>query len=277
MAAGVMLSTYESECTMIGQADCTEGATKELTNFLFQSGVDINAHHWQQTKHGFSKLESLAKEVASGKCYITKTNNGIHRCVTVVATRLWSPDRKLMLIEKGRKSAYGEEEWRARLPGSKKDITETLVETGMRVCDKQLNFTEDDVSFGDDSTWEYFEYSEVSSCYTGVLTKYQKFFLDVILEDDEDLERRVGLTGRVESLADPRDSRHHSIESMPRKPSQDSRKDVRFNVQGSDDGHDSRGNSRESDRNVPARDKLPAYSIGVTQPARGSLNRPPTA
>jgi len=182
-----------------GLASLSLGAKKlksqgDLKTFLEAAGLDIQASNWTaKGKSGGSKLESLEKELAQSKCYLTKTNLGVHRCVNVVAVRMWSPDRNRMLVDKGRLYQNGEEEWTAQLPGAKKDGIEDIKSAAQRICETQLGLEEEQFSFSDDSAWEYFDYSETSSRYTGLLTKYQKFFVDVILDDDEELQKRVGL------------------------------------------------------------------------------------
>merc|ERR1719482_1605415 len=116
--------------------------------------------------------------------------------------RLWSPDRRLLLVDKGRAhaSGEGEEKWHAQLPGEKKDHNESLHDAPRHICERQLGLGEDDAHFPDESAWEYYDYTDTSSRYHGLSTKYHKFFVDAVLEDDDDLLKRVGLTGRVESL-----------------------------------------------------------------------------
>jgi len=205
-AAGVMLND-SGAVTMIDLTSLdgtTRTCDEKLRKFLEDAGVDVDSPHWQDSKRGTSKLADLSSELAKGKCFITNTSDGLHRCVTVVATRLWSPDRQLMLVEKGRKYASGEEEWSVRLPGSKKDSSESLMDVGMRVINTQLNLNQDNVAFTVDTAWEYFDYTEPSSRYVGLLTKYQKFFVDVVIEDDEDLWNRIGLSSKIRGGDSPR-------------------------------------------------------------------------
>lgn len=170
-----------------------KAAALKLRKFLEHAGVDVDASAWQdRSRSGVSKLEALAKEVSLGECYITNTSSGLHRCVSLVALRVWSPDRQLMLIEKGHKYRSGEEKWVPRFAGASKDCSENLEEAAMRVCERQLGFTNEHVSFGDDSAWEYYEYVEMSTKYTGLFTQYQKFLVDVYLDDDDELWQRVG-------------------------------------------------------------------------------------
>lgn len=170
-----------------------KAAALKLRKFLEHAGVNVDASAWQdRSRSGASKLEALAKEVSLGECYITNTSSGLHRCVSLVALRVWSPDRQLMLIEKGHKYRSGEEKWVPRFAGASKDCSENLEEAAMRVCERQLGFTNEQVSVGDDSAWEYYEYVEMSSKYTGLLTQYQKFLVDVYLDDDDELWQRIG-------------------------------------------------------------------------------------
>jgi len=178
------LDTEENEASRI----------EKLSTFLKDAGVDIES--WSQHSHG-NRIQSLAKELSTGKCYITKTGSGLpQRCVNVVALRLLSPDRRYMLVDKMRiHTTTGAEEPSPQLPGAKKDYQETLVSAALRICDRQLHFTEDNVEIGYDATnWEYFEYTEPSQRYTGLLTKYQKFFMDITLDDSPKLIKQVGLT-----------------------------------------------------------------------------------
>jgi len=196
-ADGVVLGDFESASSIDLRSDAP-GADKQdpqerLRRFLLDAGFDpgISWGH-RQSGEGSSKLAALTKELLSGKCLLTKTSKGLQRCVSVVAARLWSPNRKLMLVEKGRKIDNNEER-KAQLPAAKKDNNESLMDASLRICEQQLHFTEDDVEFPSESAWEYFEYTEESSRYTGILTTYQKFFVDIVLEDDDDLVKRVCL------------------------------------------------------------------------------------
>lgn len=199
-ADGVVLGDFESASSIDLRND-PPGADKQdpqerLRKFLLGAGFDpgISWGHRGSagSPEGNAKLAALTKELLTGKCLLTKNSQGLQRCVSVVAARLWSPNRKLMLVEKGRK-VDSKEEWKAQLPAAKKDNNESLMDASLRICEQQLHFTEDDVEFPSESAWEYFEYTEESSRYTGILTTYQKFFVDIVLEDDEDLVKRVCL------------------------------------------------------------------------------------
>lgn len=175
------------------QKDQKEGCKEKVRNFLDEAWVDMNSDHW---KDG-SKVEALTEELALGKCSLANTSVGIQRCVSVVCVRLWSPDRKWMVVEMGRKEPWSGEEWTVQLPGSKKTNSESIEVVVTRLCEDQLGLTEDDISFGSESTWEYFEYTQASNRYKGVRTKYQKYFVDVVLEDGEELLERLALSSRV--------------------------------------------------------------------------------
>jgi len=163
------------------------------------AGVDPATWDKRKVDEHKTKLAALAKELMSGKCALTKTSRGLQRCVNVVAARLWSPDSKLTLVEKGRKCPDTNEEWNPQLPTVKKENNESLMDASLRICSQQLRFAEDDVEFPNESAWEYFDYTEPSSRYTGLTTMYQKFFVDVVLEDEDELLKRVGLEGRLEA------------------------------------------------------------------------------
>jgi len=192
---------YDSVNSLCAQslANSPASRTDKLRSFLMEAGVNMEPWERPSGEKG-NKLNQLAKELSSGECVLTKTSQGVQRCVTVVAMRLWSPDRKLLLVDKGRTTLTGEEKWHAQLPGEKKDHNESLQDAPRHICERQLGFTEDDAHFPDESAWEYYDYTDSSSRYHGLSTKYHKFFVDAVLEDDEDLLKRVGLTGRVESL-----------------------------------------------------------------------------
>jgi len=187
-----------SESDTVSSMDFRANASasqEKLKRFLVEAGVDLKA--WEGSSRG-DKTSMLTKEVSQGQSSLTKTSCGIQRCTNVVVLRVWSPDRKLMLVNKGSKYPSGEKEWNARLPGLKKEGEESLKDAVLRKCEHQLRFSEDDIYFPNESAWEYFDYTETSSRYN-FPTKYQKFFVDVVLEDDDDLWERVRLTGRVES------------------------------------------------------------------------------
>jgi len=174
--------------------------TERLRKFLIMNGADPDSWDGDRDDESKPTLVALSRELSSGKCILTKNSQGLQRCVNVVVLRLWSPDRKLMLVHKGSKYDDDSEKWNAQLPGAKKDGNETVMDTCRHICGVELGFTEEEVNFPDESTWEVFDYTAKSRGYEGLVTKYQKFFVDVVLEDDEDLWTRVGLTGRVESL-----------------------------------------------------------------------------
>lgn len=178
--------------------DTTATCDEQLKTFLQNAGVDIQSPVWQAVGRGRTLIQKLAKELSSDQCCITDTSSGLHRCVNVVALRLWSDsERKLMLVEKAHKydSDDGEAPWvsQLQLPGSKKSVTENLKTVGMRIIEKNLNLSQEQVSFGDDYSFEYFEYTTESSRFEGIKTKYEKFFIDVELEDDDALFERLGL------------------------------------------------------------------------------------
>jgi len=195
-ASGIKMTDYGLTTVMdLTSLDGTTTCREKLKAFLTHAGVDIETPAWQEEKrHGSSKLDDLAKELSLGKCSLVQSPAGVYRCVNVVSVRCWTPDRQHMLIEKGRKYKSGEEEWDARLPGTKQDANESLMDVVMRVCEEHFNISDKDLWFSQEGTWEHFEYRDTSSRYKGLLTKYQKFFVDVAVEDEEsDFEERLGL------------------------------------------------------------------------------------
>merc|ERR1719160_1180676 len=134
------------------------GFFKQVRGFLKESGVDLDAPQWQDG----SKIDSLAKELRQGKCFLVRNSFGLHRCVNVVVLRLWSPDRKFMLVDMGCKYPSGEEEWGAQLPGHKRESDESAEVVVLRVCKDMLGLNESDLEFSGDTAWEYFETSKTS-------------------------------------------------------------------------------------------------------------------
>lgn len=161
-------------------------SANELQQFLEEAGVDVESPTWQSfsKKHGASRLEALTKELSEGGSKITNTINGLHRCIDVTAVRLWSPDQKLMLVEKCYRSVGDEEVWYSQLPESRRQSKAGLKDTVKLICEEKLGLPSEHMTLSDDSAWEYFEYSEESRRYEGLHTKYQKTFVDVVLTKD---------------------------------------------------------------------------------------------
>jgi len=197
-ASGMIMGSGDGESSCVLDFAGVDGPAAtcdtKLKEFLQNAQVDVDSPKWQ------SVFQQLAKELASGTCSITQTSKGVNRCVNVVALRLWNPDRTRMLIEKGSKhNVSGEEEWNARLPGVKFVDNETVTSAAIRVCEERLGLQDGDVDMGSDATSETFAYFETSSRYVGLLTKYQKFFVDLVLDDDEELLKRLGLDDYVDN------------------------------------------------------------------------------
>jgi hypothetical protein len=169
----------------------------KLKNFLTEAGINLEL--WTDQSSG-TRLQSLLSEMTSGRCYITKTGSGMpQRCVNVVALRLMSPDRHFMLVDKLRThTTTGAEERSPQLPGSKKKHQESLESSALRILSDQLHLTAEDVVIANNaSTWEYFEYTEPSQRYNGLLTKYQKYFVDITLDDNAQLLKQVCLEEKM--------------------------------------------------------------------------------
>lgn len=161
-----------------------------LVSFLRNGGVDPD--EWGEAGGSVRKLQLLTKELKAGKCYLEENSSGITRVVNIVSVRIWSPNREYLLVDWGRRNDHGDENMEPQLPGRKKEKTETLQEVAAAMC-QIVRLNEDNFSFPDEVAWEYFDYSETSSRFKGLVTKYQKFFVDAVLEEDEELLRRMGL------------------------------------------------------------------------------------
>jgi len=164
-------------------------ASQNLVDFLRQGGVEPDT--WDAKGDG-RKLQLLLTELKTGKCYLEQNSKGLMRVVNIVSIRVWSPDKQFLLVDRGRRNEFGEQNWDAQLPGRKKEKSETLQEVALAMLEI-VKLQEEDVNFPDEVAWEYFDYIETSSRFEGLLTKYQKFFVDAILEEDDDLLQRMGL------------------------------------------------------------------------------------
>lgn len=164
-------------------------AAQNLVDFLRQGGIDPDT--WDSKGDG-RLLQLLLNELKKGKCYLEMNSKGLMRVVDIVSIRVWSPDRKHLLVDKGRQNKYGDQEWNAQLPGRKKDKVEQLQEVALAMCGT-VNLKEEDITFPDEVSWEYFDYTDESHRFPGLVTKYQKFFVDAVLEDEEQLCQRMHL------------------------------------------------------------------------------------
>lgn len=188
-AANVIMSDFEvfqpKRKTLLDMDNLESNMTTddELREFLEHAGVDFESPGWQATRSGKSRLEDMAEEVATGRCSISDTSEGVHRCVNVVSLRLWSPDQQFMLVKSKSKYASGEEHGNVSLPDCKQERGESLKEAVIRTCQQKLSLPYEHVSFSADSAWEYYAHSETSRRYPGLLTKTQTVFVDVILEE----------------------------------------------------------------------------------------------
>jgi hypothetical protein len=163
-----------------------------LVDFLRQGGVEPDS--WKDKGHG---LRLLLQELATGRCFLEHSSQGLRRVVKIVSVRVWSPDHQLLLVDKGRQAAVSAKQvWRAQLPGREVDESEGLQEVALAMCEI-VKLGEDDVQFPDehiDGSCEFFDYVEPKSHFEGLVTKYQKFFVDAVLEEEDELIDRMGLS-----------------------------------------------------------------------------------
>jgi hypothetical protein len=168
-------------------------AKDNLVDFLQRSGVD--AENWENSR----KLNSLLNEIKTGKCYLELNCQGLFRVVHIVSVRVWSADRQQMLLERGRESKSGEQNWDAQLPSCRKEKSERLHDTTKTIC-QVLTLSDRDVEIPEEPNYEYYDdVSSKKSCrYKGLATKYKHFFVDAVLNDDTDAKRRM--RGRTSSI-----------------------------------------------------------------------------
>jgi hypothetical protein len=175
-----------------------EGATptEDLVDFLLQGGVDPDL--WdarpgsERGSNNPKKVQLLLKELQAGKCYLEQNSSqGMMRVVNYVYLRIWSPDQHYLLVDRGRSDDQGEEVWDApSLPSCKKLKSQTIKEEVLKKCE-HLNLFENDIHFKEEGSWEYFDTVEPSSRFKGLVTKYQKFFVDIVMEEDDALVEKL--------------------------------------------------------------------------------------
>lgn len=204
-SAGIVIKDYDTLTSVLDsryasfiQEQSEDQRIQQLCSFLTDAGIDVES--WKRrSSDKLQLIHSLDKELMAGKCYITKTGHGVpQRCVNVVAVRLLSPNRKLMLVDKMRTHiTTGVEDRAPQLPGSKRVHQENLISAAKRILLDQLQLIEEYVDIGSNvRTWEFFEYTEKSNRYNGLLTQYQKFFIDVTLKDNCQILQKFGLERR---------------------------------------------------------------------------------
>jgi hypothetical protein len=186
LQTGGTLSNHDvkESCVLKGAVD-----KRELLAFLRHGG--IKPEEWDDRGEDRA-VRALQREMEAGKTYLEMNSSGILRVVDMVALRLWNPDRTLLLIDKGRANDFGDKEWKAQLPGRKKEMTKTLREVAIAIAEI-LNCSEDDIQFPAEMSWEYSSYQSKSERYKGLPTKYCKFFVDAVLEDEEEVMKNMGL------------------------------------------------------------------------------------
>jgi hypothetical protein len=148
------------------------------------------------------KLQLLWSELNSGKCHLQHTAEGITRIVDVVCMRVWSPDGQLVLVDRGRQNVAGDQEWKAQLPGLKKQNKESLAEVAEKILENPLQLHVNDVQFPHlEDTWQHCDHVENSARFDGLRTMYRQFFVDGILDDRKDLLQDLCLQSGVQAAS----------------------------------------------------------------------------
>jgi hypothetical protein len=157
----------------------------DLQGFLTEYGVDTTP--WTG-KQATQTVEELLEELRMGECCLLDDGNkGVQRVLCVVTVRLWTPDEKYLLLQVGERKKGTNGDYEAKtmlLPGSTQRVRETIQECAQRVLTDQLDLHEDDATFQSEALWQYDEQVRETSKYPGLMTRYQKFYVDVRLNDD---------------------------------------------------------------------------------------------
>jgi hypothetical protein len=180
----------DASCNLHGKDFAeAETARDDLMTLLRRGGVRPDS--WAGPL-GAMKIQTLLDDMRAGKCKLAQNSRGLVKVVNEVTVRIWSPDRQLVLVDLGRKKANGDESWSAKFPARETVDQEKPEEVALDLCN-QVDLEEDDISFPEDIAWEFYEYTESATEFKGLKTKFQRYFVDAILEDDEDLFERVEL------------------------------------------------------------------------------------
>jgi len=162
-----------------------------VKQFLAKGG--IRTTDWTGEKESRT-LESLEQELRERKCFlIDNGKHGVQRLVRVITLRLRSPDEKFVMVQVMRTDRVGNQHWRTHLPETEQDLDEIIVDGARRIVSQSLGLEEDDVEYPGDSNWEYHETVEDAKAYPGLRTKYEKYYVDAILRDDDELIAKVAL------------------------------------------------------------------------------------
>jgi hypothetical protein len=161
----------------------------DLKAFLTEYGVDTSK--WTGEKET-QTVDDLLNELRDGECcFLDDGNKGVQRVLCVVTLRLWTPDDKYLLLQVGAKGASGYESKSLLLPGSTQRVRETIHECAQRVLTEQLGLHENDTVFQSETLWQYDESERETSKYPGLMTRYQKFFVDVRLGDERSVLEKM--------------------------------------------------------------------------------------
>merc|ERR1719476_311936 len=92
----------------------------------------------------------------------------MERKISIVRVRLWSPSKRYLLVEMGRKGKDGVVSWKAQMPAAKQLKDEAIPETIQRMLTHRLGLHEHDVDWKHSLVWEHMQFLDNSRSFPGV-------------------------------------------------------------------------------------------------------------